>query len=111
MFGDDDEKSNSDEHLMESWAKIKIENQRFREINDKLKRLEIELVQNVSQIESLDNLAKVVFPLFDHFIQFKRPFGLISIFTLIFKANEKFEDFLSMPASPSFSQDKPSKFF
>lgn len=86
MFGDDDEeKSNSDEHLMESWVKMKIENQRLREINDKLKRLEIELEQNMNQIESLDNLAKVGLPHFDHFIQFRRSFGLISIFTFNFK--------------------------
>ena len=68
MFGDDDEKSNSDEHFKESWVRMKIENQRLMEINDKLKRLEIELEQNMNQVESLDNLAKVVLLLFDNFI-------------------------------------------
>lgn len=60
----DDEKSNSDEHLMESWVKMKVDNQRLREINDKLNRLEIELEQNVNQIVSLDSLAKVLPPHF-----------------------------------------------
>ncbi len=62
MFGDDEKSnSNSDEaQITESLLQMEAENIRLNEISDKLKKLDIRLRQNVSRMECLENLTRVI---------------------------------------------------